>query len=86
MVMVTVNQPVKVNVKKLIIYAKVKDTAHYTLVDENDNELVQRQEYVPMFMPGDSSDHIELEIDINTGQILNWEIPNADDLTKFIEG
>ena len=40
--------------------------------------------YVPNFMPGKHyGDYVELEIDIATGQILNWKKPTQDQLGEI---
>lgn len=40
--------------------------------------------YVPKFFPGTHfGDYVELEIDAETGQILNWRKPSAEDLKKL---
>ncbi len=40
--------------------------------------------YVPNFFPGQHfGDYVELEIDLKTGQILNWNPPTEKDLEKF---
>lgn len=43
--------------------------------------------YVPDFMPGKHyGDYVYLDIDIDTGKILNWEVPSAESLQKFVDG
>ena len=40
--------------------------------------------YVPSFFPGEHyGDYVELRIDVDTGQILNWNKPTAKDLKIF---
>lgn len=40
--------------------------------------------YVPKFFPGNHfGDYVELEIDVNTGQIVNWKKPTKKDLEIF---
>jgi hypothetical protein len=41
--------------------------------------------YVPNFMPGESEDYVDLEIDVNTGQILNWKRPTEGQLKKVFK-
>ena len=39
--------------------------------------------YVPSWMPGEHfGDYVELEIDIKTGQILNWKKPSDKELNE----
>jgi hypothetical protein len=41
----------------------------------------QYEGYVPEFMPGNHfGDYIELEIDIETGKIINWIKPSDEQL------
>jgi hypothetical protein len=41
--------------------------------------------YVPEFMPGEHyGDYVTLEIDIDTGKILNWRKPTASQLKIFL--
>ena len=40
--------------------------------------------YVPKFFPGmHYGDYVMLDIDIETGKIVNWNRPNAEDLEIF---
>lgn len=40
--------------------------------------------YVPDFFPGEHyGDYVELKIDIDTGKILNWQVPTVEDLLIF---
>ena len=42
--------------------------------------------YVPTFFPGQNGgDYVELEIDIDTGNILNWKIPSRAQLKATFE-
>lgn len=39
--------------------------------------------YVPNFFPGDHfGDYVELEIDAETGKILNWNPPTKEEINK----
>ena len=65
---------------------KVRDTFECKLKDENNNIILNYEGYVPDFMPDDHfGDYIYLNIDIETGQILNWKKPSAQELSKFIQ-
>jgi len=33
---------------------------------------------------GEFGDYLDLRIDINTGQILNWKVPSKADLESFM--
>jgi hypothetical protein len=40
--------------------------------------------YVPKFFPGQHyGDYVELEIELETGRILNWKKPTEEDLSVF---
>lgn len=41
--------------------------------------------YVPDFL-GSYSDYVELEIDLETGQLLNWEAPSQEEVDAYFEG
>lgn len=53
------------------ILAKCSDCCHCTII-KNGEEMHSSTGYVPDFMPYGGGDYINLEIDLNTGQILNW--------------
>ena len=73
--------------KILSICAKCSDLFSACVLDENYNELVDYEGCVPDFMPGRHyGDYIMLDIDITTGQILNWIKPSPEELGKFING
>ncbi len=64
----------------LRITAKCSDSFSATL-DDGQGNVVKYDGYVPEFMPGEHfGDYVELEIDADTGQILNWVAPNPMDL------
>jgi len=70
--------------KTLQICCKVSDRFSATL-KEDGKILKDYDGYVPSFMPGDHyGDYIQLEIDINTGQILNWKKPTEEQIEEFI--
>jgi len=51
----------------------------------HDGQTVKNYEgYVPDFFPAQHwGDYVILEIDIDTGKILNWKTPTAQDLKIF---
>jgi hypothetical protein len=66
----------------LNISAKCSDLCWASL-KEDGKEVATHDGYVPDFMPGTHyGDYIELSIDIDTGQILNWEKPTKAQLQK----
>ena len=47
-------------------------------------EVADYSGYVPEFFPEDHyGDYVELEIDIDTGQILNWKKPTQKELKQL---
>ena len=61
----------------LNLSAKCSDLCCIDIDDDNGKQVYSRDGYVPDFMPGQHlGDYIELEIDVDTGVILNWQ-PNA---------
>ena len=77
---------VQVNASTLKIYCKVCDNFSASLDDDEGNELVDYEGYVPEFMPGDHfGDYLILDIEIDTGKILNWKVPTAGQIEAFID-
>jgi hypothetical protein len=76
-----------VEAKLLKLYLKVCDQFTATLEDADGNEICDNgDDYVPGFMPGQHyGDYVILDIDINTGQVVNWKKPDADDLSAWVE-
>lgn len=65
--------------KTISISAKCSDLFSANLDDGRSYEG-----YVPSFFPGEHyGDYVELDIDLATGQILNWKAPSAADLKAF---
>ena len=52
-----------------------------------DGKLVaEHDDYVPDFMPEEHyGDYVELDIDIDTGQILNWKVPTQKELKSQLD-
>jgi hypothetical protein len=69
----------------LKICGKTSDSFSATLeVDGKDaGEYVG---YVPSFFPGEHyGDYIQLHIDIDTGEIVNWKKPTKKELTEMFD-
>lgn len=65
----------KVKATTLKINMKACDSFSCELLDQ-DGDIIAEQEgdYVPKFMPGNHyGDYLILDIDVNNGQILNWD-------------
>ena len=78
---------VKVNAKTILVHAKVCDSGSYVLKDQDGAVIKEaEQDYVPGFFPGEHyGDYLDLVIDIDTGVIVNWKKPSAQDVQEWIE-
>lgn len=86
--MVTLSKKVTVNVeaKTVGICAKPCDAGTYTLLDEAHRTICYVDGYVPRWLgEDDSGDYIELEIDLETEQVLNWKAPTAKELERWMD-
>jgi len=73
-------------IKVLQVCGKTSDRCHITFKDENGNQVGERDCYVPDYFPEEHyGDYIELNIDIETGQILNWKKPTQKQLRDSIQ-
>lgn len=83
-----IQKAVKVNAKTISIYCKVRDEFTASILDQNGNLIYEQDDgYVWDIMPGDhGGDYLILEIDIETGQINNWEPPKDWEIVKLING
>ena len=68
----------------LMISAKCSDCCDSILIDDG-KEVANKIGYVPCLLPGGGGDYIEMEIDLTTGQILNWVPPSGLQVASFIE-
>jgi hypothetical protein len=74
--------------KTISISAKCSDLFSATLTETGAlNEHVSNKEYsgyVPDFFPGQHyGDYVQLDIEIETGRILNWKKPTKAQLAVF---
>ena len=70
----------------LSVVAKCSDMFSATLRDINGKTLKEHDGYVPEFMPGEHyGDYVEIDIDMVSGEILNWKKPSQAAIKKFIE-
>ena len=73
-------------ITSIFVTAKCVDACHITFLDKDKNDLGERNDYVPDFMPENHyGDYVELEIEIATGKILNWKVPTQKELNDSIE-
>ena len=76
-----------VDVKEIRVHIKVCDGFDGAFVDAQGKTLRDYEGYVPDFFPGDHyGDYLILNIDLETGQILNWKKPTAEDVEAYIGG
>lgn len=74
-----------VDVAVVRVCAKCSDLCSVVLLDTAGEELRRNNGYVPEFMPGDHcGDYVELEIDVDTGRILNWAEGGKADLARSL--
>ena len=70
----------------LSVVAKCSDMFSATLTDINGKVLKEHDGYVPGFMPGEHyGDYVEIDIDMVSGEILNWKKPSQKAIKEFIE-
>jgi len=51
------------------------------ILEENGRKTAEYSGYVPSFFPEEHfGDYVELDIDVDTGQIVNWNKPTKKDL------
>lgn len=80
--------PQKLKVKSVLVYCKIRDEGTYDLRGEEGKSIAQRHDYVPSFFPGDSDgsshygDYLILDIELETGLVLNWKKPDPRDVAK----
>ena len=73
-----------VNVKSVTVSARVRDSGCYAYKNSNGEAIKCIEDsYVPDFFPTEHcGDYLHLEIDLETGQILNWKKPSEEQLKK----
>lgn len=67
-----------IKAETVTVHAKVCDSASYALCGPNGQVIAERNDdYVPSFFPGEHyGDYIILEINLETGEIVNWKKPD----------
>jgi hypothetical protein len=72
--------------KTIQISAKCSDLFNAALLDASGHLLGEYDGYVPSFMPGEHyGDYVELDIDLETGKILNWKAPTSEQLAEIFK-
>ena len=81
-----IKKTVTVQAKTIKIHAKCSDMCNAELLDQDGAAIHENDGYVPGFMPGDHyGDYLILDIDIETGNILNWKKPTATEIKQWIK-
>lgn len=70
--------------KKISLSAKCSDCCSFALIDADGNELKETHDYVPYGMGVGGGDYVDLEINFETGQIINWKKPSDAIVKEFI--
>lgn len=82
----TMTKQVAVEAKTLNIHTKVSDRFCCEIRDQDGNRLKDHEGYVPDFMPGQHyGDYVILDIDIDSGKILNWKVPTTEQMHEFLK-
>lgn len=67
----------------LRISAKCSDLCWMALDDADGNKIGEHDGYVPGWMPGEHyGDYVMLDIDIETGRIIDWQKPSVKELKE----
>ena len=81
---IEVNTKEKLNVATVSTHIKVRDRFTASFKNADGKEVLDYDGYVPGFFPGQHyGDYLYLDINIETGQILNWIKPSVDDLQSL---
>jgi hypothetical protein len=73
-------------VKIISISAKSVDLFWASYQTASGAEVGQRDGYTPKFFPGEHyGDYVMLDIDVDTGKILNWKKPSQGAIQKDLE-
>jgi hypothetical protein len=76
---------IEVDAKVLKVHAKPCDSGGYELLDSDGDTIFDAPDaYVPSFMPDGGGDYIVLDIELDTGRILNWKVPTAKKIEDWI--
>lgn len=66
------------------VTAKCGDWCEVVVKDNDDNEIYRNMDYVPSYIPNWCGDYLDLEIDAETGTILNWDSNEVKAFLKSI--
>lgn len=79
---------VEVEAKTIKFTAKCSDCFGGSIHDQDGKQIGKDHDgYVPDFFPGNHyGDYVEMEVELETGRILNWTPPTAEQIEKFVNG
>jgi hypothetical protein len=73
----------EVDARTVEVHCKVCDSGHYALKNHCSETLATRDDYVPSFFPGEHyGDYLILDIDLETGRIVNWKRPEPVEVSR----
>lgn len=75
---------VEVEAKTMRVSIKARDCCIVQVLDQDGSIVAERDGYVPAILPGGPGDYVEMEIDIDTGRIADWQV-KAEALQAFID-
>lgn len=75
---------IEVDIKTVSVHVKVCDSGNYYFKDVDGKIIVTKEgDYVPSLFPGEHyGDYLILDIDIESGLILNWKKPSIEKLIE----
>jgi hypothetical protein len=76
---------VQVEAVAVVITAKVRDAGCYTIIDQEGEVIGEHDGYVPDFFPEEHyGDYLMLQINLDTGQVMNWTAPTPEQVEGLI--
>jgi len=73
-------------IKTLMVCGKTSDQCGIQFIDDKGKQVGSRDSYVPKYFPEEHyGDYLELEIDVETGVILNWKTPTQKELINSMD-
>jgi len=78
---------VEVEARTLCLHIRVTDQLKTGLEDQYGNEIFSQNGELPDFVPGSFfGDYLVLRMNIDTGQVMNWEVPMPKQLQDWVNG
>lgn len=71
--------------KTISFSAKCSDMFGAAFLDKDRKEVAEYDGYVPGFFPGKHyGDYVQLDVDLATGQIINWKAPTLAQINETL--